>query len=673
MHTAQRASVLLALQRTHGNRYVQRVVAGIQAKLTIGQPGDKYEQEADRVAEQVMRMPEPHVQRQAEEEELIQPKPLAGRITPLVQRQADKEEQEEEEEILQTKENPGQTSEITPTLESRINSLKGGGQPLPKSARVFFEPRFGRDFSQVRVHSNSKAAKMARALNTKAFTTGLDIVFGVGQYAPERLSGKKLLAHELTHVVQQVGIRKTSSIQNIIEGMQVQLSPTMAEGTRAFTLEIPWSAAGYRDFKDRIDKKVQKLLKVPSGWLPQLMHKSNLGDVYDVLNEEKPLRPEGVIVKIKTSFWAEESLGESRLHFQVAARPATGKMVEAVAEEAKKTAAKKPQKVYMVTSKGKDYYITEEQFKSKQHEMYVTLRRSWSSLDNFVDIERKSHRRFAKEVHNWCGVIADLFAGTDLPSWRIWVDARDALIKAHLACIWFSVAEEPAEAAKFLAKYAKHMEVAERQYNLAHKEWCQYRYATIKGAETAVKVLEVTRDISFTTAAALGTVTLMPTGMGLLGKALFSTTIDTGFKLLEETATRLSQTAYGEEFNWGEMINNLGATALTSLVGSLTAGALKKHFTKLIFNEKIAKKMFKELHPNVVYKIFVSRGQDLAEDFISEGVGKGLVKGSIQNVLDAWLEGEYITMQEFVERIEYNFIEGTYKLKLQDYLGAVMK
>ena len=69
MHTAHRASVLLALQRTHDNRYVQRVVRGIQAKLKVGRPGDIYEQEADRVAEQVMRMPEPKVQRQVEEEE----------------------------------------------------------------------------------------------------------------------------------------------------------------------------------------------------------------------------------------------------------------------------------------------------------------------------------------------------------------------------------------------------------------------------------------------------------------------------------------------------------------------------------------------------------------------------------------------------------------------------
>ena len=67
IHTSQSAPVLSALQQTHGNRYVQRVVSGIQAKLVVGQPGDKYEQEADRVADAVMLMPEPRVQRQATE------------------------------------------------------------------------------------------------------------------------------------------------------------------------------------------------------------------------------------------------------------------------------------------------------------------------------------------------------------------------------------------------------------------------------------------------------------------------------------------------------------------------------------------------------------------------------------------------------------------------------
>jgi hypothetical protein len=196
----------------------------IQPKLIFGQPYDKYEQEADRVADEVMRMPELPLQRQVEpeEEETLQTKPLTKQITPLVQRQAEEEEEEEEEESLQTKENPGQTPEVTPDLESHINSLKGGGQPLFKSERAFFESRFGYNFSQVRVHTYAQAVRNACALNAQAFTVGKDIVFGTGQYTPDTITGKKLLAHELTHVVQQD--KKLKTVNDSKTRIQAKLS-----------------------------------------------------------------------------------------------------------------------------------------------------------------------------------------------------------------------------------------------------------------------------------------------------------------------------------------------------------------------------------------------------------------------------------------------------------------
>ncbi|NOR41701.1 MAG: DUF4157 domain-containing protein [Gammaproteobacteria bacterium] len=170
----------------------------IQTKLKINEPGDLYEQEADRVAEQVMRMPEPRVQKQPEEE-LVQKKSL---ITPLIQKQSE-EEEDEEEEFLQTKELPGQSSEVTPALSSSIQSLRGGGQPLPESTRAYFEPRFGYDFSKVRVHTDARAVEAVQAMNAQAFTVGRDVVFGAGQYAPQTSTGLQLLAHELTHTLQR--------------------------------------------------------------------------------------------------------------------------------------------------------------------------------------------------------------------------------------------------------------------------------------------------------------------------------------------------------------------------------------------------------------------------------------------------------------------------------------
>ena len=152
------------------------------------------------MADAVMRMPEPGVQREVkpEEEETLQSKPLAGQITlmvqvqrqeeleeekeilqakplaeditPLVQRQVEPEEEEEEE--LQAKATSGRISEANPNLESDIQSLKGGGQPLSENDRAFFEPRFGSDFSQVRVHSDTRAAEAAQIVNARALTAG---------------------------------------------------------------------------------------------------------------------------------------------------------------------------------------------------------------------------------------------------------------------------------------------------------------------------------------------------------------------------------------------------------------------------------------------------------------------------------------------------------------------
>ena len=216
--TAQRREMIMRLHRTYGNNYVQRLLdsIGAQAKLTVSQPGDTYEQEADKVAEAVTRDTGVQVQRQPaeeEEEELLQTKALQ------VQRQEDEEEellqakalqvqpQEEEEEVqMQSTESP---QVVFRDLETRINTTRGGGQPMADGVRGTMEGAFGADFNDVRVHTNSEADVLNRQLNAKAFTTGQDIYFREGEYDPGTGAGRELLAHELTHVVQQTGAAKS--------------------------------------------------------------------------------------------------------------------------------------------------------------------------------------------------------------------------------------------------------------------------------------------------------------------------------------------------------------------------------------------------------------------------------------------------------------------------------
>ena len=97
------------------------------------------------------------------------------------------------------------TGEIDGHVSSEIRGLHGGGAPLPGSSRAFFEPKFGCDFAAVRIHADSRAAGLARSINARAFTHGQDIVFGAAEYSPVTWEGRRVLAHELAHVVQQKG------------------------------------------------------------------------------------------------------------------------------------------------------------------------------------------------------------------------------------------------------------------------------------------------------------------------------------------------------------------------------------------------------------------------------------------------------------------------------------
>ena len=164
-----------------------------QTKLAINKLGDSYEQEADRLAEQVMRTPESQLHRAC---------PCGGGCPKCHSEQPDREP-----ESLQTKHvqasDTGQTA--APPIVHEV--LRSPGQPLDLATRAFMEPRFGYDFSRVRVHDDGAAAQSARDVSADAYTVGHDIVFGAGQFAPRMHRGKRLLAHELTHVTQQNGRR----------------------------------------------------------------------------------------------------------------------------------------------------------------------------------------------------------------------------------------------------------------------------------------------------------------------------------------------------------------------------------------------------------------------------------------------------------------------------------
>lgn len=243
-----------------------------QGSLVVGQPGDPFEEEADRVADKVMRFPvigdnrsqpptisvgseslsralddsavgppEAEADREDEggeaeaggEESEANPEKVAARLLETDDLDSGAGTQESGEQpttpkssktgasgraTIQAQEIPGQTPQVSPHQASRIEALRGGGKPLSPSVRAFFEPRFGHDLSRVRVHTGTEASQLTRSVRAKAFAVGRDVVFGDGHYQPASPTGQWLIAHELTHVLQQQeGLSRSQA-----RGIQVQ-------------------------------------------------------------------------------------------------------------------------------------------------------------------------------------------------------------------------------------------------------------------------------------------------------------------------------------------------------------------------------------------------------------------------------------------------------------------
>jgi hypothetical protein len=235
-------------------------VAGVQTKLTVGAVGDKYEQEADRVAAQVMRMSippdhSPQVQRFGEEDNPVQMWSKAQSITPVVQRQVD--EHLQMRSMVQRAFQRG-GNQASGDLESRLNASKGGGSALAPEVRAFMEPRFGADFTSVRVHTGSEAVQMNRELGAQAFAHGSDVYFGAGK-SP---GNNELTAHELTHVVQQTGVVPAKTTVGQPRDNYKQEAAQAAEQAISVETSVNPEAIQHFEAEQEADARVARSLQV---------------------------------------------------------------------------------------------------------------------------------------------------------------------------------------------------------------------------------------------------------------------------------------------------------------------------------------------------------------------------------------------------------------------------
>ncbi|KAB8145707.1 DUF4157 domain-containing protein [Chloroflexia bacterium SDU3-3] len=199
----------------------------LQPSLRVSAPGDRFEQEADAVAAQVMRAP------------AATPPPVSA--------------------VGQG----GAGVAATPQVEQQIGQLRGGGSPLPSGDRSFFEQRIGADFGHVRVHTGDQAAMVARQINARAFTVGSDIGFDRGEYAPGTSAGRELLAHELTHTMQQTGGVATKRVQRKAPEGASQAAEAAPPEAKAAAPEVASEQADMPDEVAGVEVAVEQ--KPPAG------------------------------------------------------------------------------------------------------------------------------------------------------------------------------------------------------------------------------------------------------------------------------------------------------------------------------------------------------------------------------------------------------------------------
>lgn len=232
--------------------YSSKPPFAVQAKLQVGQPNDAYEQEADATADTVMRMPEQNfVQRkcaECEKEQKLHRKPAA---------QA----------------NASSGTQVSSDTANAITASKGKGSTMDKATQSFMSNRFGADFSRIKIHTDGEAVQLNRQLQAKAFTVGSDIYFNEGQYNPGSASGKHLLAHELTHTLQQGGTNASGLVQRAPTPAPVTMPTTTTTATpteadiRQLVNDAIQFLTGSADFYRLAVVDSARLERTLSGWI----------------------------------------------------------------------------------------------------------------------------------------------------------------------------------------------------------------------------------------------------------------------------------------------------------------------------------------------------------------------------------------------------------------------
>jgi len=497
------------LHQQAGNQVVQQFFrAGIiQAKLAISSPDDPEEQEADQMAHTVMRSHAGF--------------PISSCSCAGGEEMCEECSQAHSSSSIQrSASHPAPPAHVPPTVG---DVLRSPGNPLDAAARAFFEPRFGRDFSDVRVHTDSEAADSARSINANAYTLGNNIVFASGRYQANSDEGHRLIAHELAHVMQQ-SQRGITSVRRqygsvIAPGNASGLAPTQTPAIENATAP----AAASPPVIWGLDMSV----KPPSRYLSVSIPGHSLTEVAIYLYGS----PDSAAALSSANGGLAEHLGAGAVF-----RPTTDPLSAKAASDLSAAIQRggmlrseglptetpgKEQLVYRFSAVGQPFELTEVQYLGMLRGSAFWIRHEAGMLQDYASVYLEAQHDHVENSNSVIRAISDWKGDADLPDESVYTIPID---QAQQLIDWQKGLSVSVESKSEIATALIRLQALAEKVDFAKHAWHTYINATIEGAGSTAHALEVTRNVSFGIAAGLAGAVAAPVifaaaGGGVLGGA----------------------------------------------------------------------------------------------------------------------------------------------------------
>lgn len=488
--------------------------------------------------------------------------------------------------------NTSEVGEVPPIVHE---VLRSSGQPLDAATRAYMEPRFGQDFSGVRLHTDSRAAQSARAVNSLAYTVGRDVVFGEGQYAPGASSGKRLLAHELTHVIQQEW-GQTSGTQN--KSLEVS-NPT-------------------NDFEREAERHAERTMSGQLG--------SSVSPVRD-----GPVRVARTSQQILARQQSKEITQSGAQQFSgLPSLPTTDRLKilsVMVAVQALKSSAS-ANGIYTTVLLGKTISLTQAQRDELIRVAKGTIRDNVRRIRTKAETA-KSGYAYQSQIDKEQYIVSSIvkfFGGIK----DIGPALNNKVIKAQMKA---NEAITALEGDNFIQAGAA-MAEAEHSATEAQEMWKKYHQGIIGTAETAVTVLEFTRNTSVVIVAAAAT-----GGLGLTGSAALTAgaAVGAGYGAATQFAQQGTEVLLGlrQKIDWKQITFDAVLNFVLSYAGGYIGGAIAKG---ILGSSQVAASLGRQFVSRIVSNVAVGRGS-------------AMVSSAVHQLYAHYIHGEPLTAKQFVDKL----------------------